>query len=99
MPQRGRKDDTVIEPGRLSRAVHLEAVRVDADSFLVRGGSQDHVVQVVDGEVRCDCMDSQVRSGDNCKHCLTVKLLAGDPDVVRALRQLIPAPRKAKALT
>ena len=88
--------DYRIEAGRLARAIHLDAVPIDIDSYMVSGGSQNHVVDVVNGELRCDCMDATVR-GRGCKHELCVRLNAADGEVVRALRQLIPAPRKAKA--
>lgn len=56
----------------------------------------DHVVNIVDGRCECDCMDAQY-NGDGCKHSLLVTLLGGDEEVVRALCQLIPAPRWPKA--
>ncbi len=86
----------MIEAGRLARAVHLEAVPIDVDSYRVSGGSQDHVVEIVDGRCYCDCVDAQVR-GDGCKHNLIVRLLAGDKEVVKALRLSVPAPRRPKA--
>ncbi len=86
----------MIEPGRLSRAVHLTAKRIDVDTYRVRGGTADHMVEVEDGRCYCDCIDAQVR-GDTCKHSLLVRLLAGDEEVVRALREVVPAPRWPKA--
>ena len=79
----------VIDPARLVRAIHLDAVPIDIHSYWVSGGSADHVVEEVDGELRCGCMDATVR-GSGCKHELCVRLNAGDPDVVKALRGIIP---------
>ena len=79
----------MIEPGRLTRAVHLTVNRIDVDSWLVSGGSQDHTVEVRDGECFCDCFDFHIH-GDNCKHSLVVRLLGGDEEVVLALRQIVP---------
>ena len=44
-----------IELGRLSRAIHLTAKRIDVDAYLVSGGSQDHTANVVDGRCEGDC--------------------------------------------
>ena len=85
----------MIEAGRLARAIHLQAERVDLHTFRVSGGAQHHTVELRDGGCFCDCWDSRIH-GDGCKHSLIVRLLGGDEEVVRALRQLIPAPRKAK---
>ncbi len=79
----------VIEPGRLRRAIHLTAKRIDVDTYRVRGGTADHMVEVEDGRCYCDCIDAQVR-GDTCKHSLLVRLLAGDEEVVKALRRIVP---------
>ena len=86
---------TMIDPARLARAVHLNCQRTSPATYVVTGGTADHVVEVVDGAVRCDCFDAQFR-GDACKHSLIVRLYAGDPDVVSALRQLIAPPRRLR---
>jgi hypothetical protein len=80
-----------IDTGRLRRAVWLEAKPIDVDTWRVRGGTADHMVELVDGRCYCDCVDAQVR-GSGCKHSLLVRLLGGDPAVALALRQLVPAP-------
>ena len=80
-----------IDAGRLARAVYLTAKPIDVNTWRVRGGIADHMIEVVDGRCYCDCMDAQVR-GPGCKHALLVRLLGGDPDVVKALRELIAAP-------
>lgn len=84
-----------IDPARLARAVWLDCQRITPDSFRVSGGQVDHTVVVSDGGVECECMDSSVR-GRGCKHELACRLHAGDPDVVKALRQLVAPPRRLR---
>ncbi len=84
-----------IDPTRLARAIHLDCQRVKPDTWLVSGGTADHVVEVVNGEVRCDCYDSQYH-GDGCKHSLLVRLVAGDAEVVKVLRRLVAPPRRLR---
>ena len=80
-----------IDAGRLQRAIWLDCQPVAPGRYLVRGGKEDHVIEV-DGEwLRCDCFYAQ-RNGDGCKHCLCVRLHPGDSEVVDALRALVPAP-------
>ncbi len=86
------KEKSVINPTRLARAVHLDCNRMNPSSFRVSGGAADHIVEVVNGEVRCDGYDAQYH-GENCKHSLLVRLIAGDADVVLALRKLVAPPR------
>ena len=83
--------EPMIDSSQLARAVHLTAKPIDVNTWRVRGGIADHMIEVVDGRCYCDCMDAQVR-GPGCKHALLVRLLGGDPDVVKALRELIAAP-------
>lgn len=83
-----------IDVGRLARAVHLDVRQVGVDRYLVSGGRDDHFVEIDGGYVRCDCFDAQ-RNGDGCKHALGVRLHSGDPLVVKALRQLVPAPARS----
>ena len=80
-----------IDAGRLARAVYLTAKPIDVNTWRVRGGIADHMVEIVDGRCYCDCVDGQVR-GPGCKHCLLVRLLGGDPEVVTALRLLVLPP-------
>ena len=82
----------VIDAGRLQRAIWLEVQPVARGRFLVRGGRDDHLVDVDGGYVHCDCVAYTLR-GDSCKHCLCVRLTSGDRQVVRALRQLVPNPK------
>ena len=81
----------MIDTGRLARAIYLTAKPIDVNTWRVRGGIADHMIEVVDGRCYCDCVDAQVR-GPGCKHALLVRLLGGDPEVVKALRELIAAP-------
>ncbi len=91
----GRGDRmSAIDDARLARAVWLDCRRVAPDRYLVTGGRDDHVVVIRDGRVICDCLDSQF-TGDNCKHSLVTRLHSGDPLVVKALRQLVPAPGRS----
>ena len=87
----------MIDSGRLARAIHLDAQRIDVGAYLVTGGAQDHTVEVDGGRCFCNCPDAQARDGDSCKHALLVRLLNGDPEVAKALRQLVPEPRWPKA--
>lgn len=83
----------VIDPTRLARAIHLDCKRMNPSSFRVSGGEADHIVEVANGRVVCDCYDAQYH-GDGCKHSLIVRLIAGDQSVVKALRKLVaPPPR------
>ena len=81
----------MIDSGRLARAVYLTAKPIDVNTWRVRGGIADHMIEVVDGRCYCDCPDAQVR-GPGCKHALLVRLLGGDPAVVRALRSFALPP-------
>ncbi len=82
-----------IDPTRLQRAIWLKIQPVSG-GYLVSGGADDHIVDVDGGYVRCDCFDAQ-RNGDGCKHALCVRLHSGDPLLVKALRQLVPAPARS----
>ncbi len=82
----------MIDAGRLQRAIWLDCLPVSPGKYLVSGGTADHVVDVDGGWVRCDCPDARIH-GDACKHGLSVRLHNGDPEVVQALRQLVPNPR------
>ncbi len=79
---------------RLQRAVWLDVERIGNGSWHVTGGSALRVV-TPDGD-SCSCDDHRIRGG-KCKHRLAVALACGDAETVRALRSLIPAPRKQNA--
>ena len=85
----------MIDPTRLARAVWLDVQRVSPDSFRVSGGPRDHLVTVAGGGAHCDCIDSSVR-GPGCKHELATRLVAGDSEVVLALRQLVAPPKRLR---
>ncbi len=85
-----------IDAGRLARAIHLTAKPIDVNTWRVRGGTADHMVEVDAGRCYCDCTDAQAW-GPGCKHCLLVRLLGGDPDVVLALRALVPRPSRLRS--
>ena len=87
-----------IDSGRLQRAIWLSAKPIDVNAWRVRGGIADHMVEIVDGRCYCDCPDAQVR-GAGCKHSLLVRLLNGDPEVVKALRQLVARPARRARVT
>ena len=88
----------MIDSGRLARAIYLTAKPIDVNTWRVRGGTADHMVQLEDGRCYCDCIDATVR-GDGCKHALLVRLLGGDPEVALALRQLVPRPARRTRVT
>lgn len=85
------RDLPMIDTVRLARAVHLEVQPVGPGRYLVRGGADDHVVEVDGGRVMCHCPDAE-RMGDGCKHSLALRLRAGDGEVVDALRELVGRP-------
>ncbi len=85
-----------IDRARLARAVWLEVQPVAPGRYLVRGGADDHVLEVDGGLVVCHCPDSQ-RAGDGCKHLLALRLRAGDGEVIDALRELVPNPKYCPA--
>ena len=87
---------SAIDVGRLRRAIWLEVQPVAPGRYLVRGGSQDHVVEVDGGLVTCHCPDAE-RTGDSCKHSLALQLRSGDGEVVDSLRMLVPAPQRFPA--
>ncbi len=85
-----------IDPVRLARAVHLDAEAAGDGRYRVVGGAQMHHVDLraADGH-ECDCADYRVRAS-LCKHVLRAHLAEGDPEVLTALRTLVPRP-KARA--
>ena len=87
-----------IDSARLQRAIWLSAKMIDISTYRVRGGTRDHMVEIVDGRCYCDCIDATVR-GDGCKHALLVRLLGGDKAVALALRQLVPRPAQRTRVT
>ena len=91
---------TVIEPGRLTRALRLTARRVGPRRagepgelrFVVSGsGHARHVVLGDDGARACDCEDSIYRGTSFCKHVLAVLIRQGDRTVLDAIADLAEA--------
>jgi hypothetical protein len=80
----------MIDLERLARAVHLDVEQIGNGAFMVSGGSRAHVVSK---DSMCDCEDARRRRG-HCKHQLRVALATGDPEVLLALRRLIPLPSR-----
>ena len=79
---------------RLMRAVHLDACRAADLEYVISGGATVHRVNLA-GVEPCDCYDHRV-DGHRCKHLLRVALAEGDSEVLRALRQLIPLPKRGR---
>lgn len=79
-----------MTPGRarLARAIHLTAERRDDGTWRIVGGSAEHIVSSDGSE--CDCHDSLYRPGVVCKHRSLVLLRLGNPDVIAALREIVP---------
>jgi predicted nucleic acid-binding Zn finger protein len=83
---------TTPDLARLRRAVHLDVERIDSGVWVVTGGSGSHVVRADE----CDCADFIMRRA-KCKHLLAVALRTSrDPDVIRALRELVPLPSRSQ---
>jgi hypothetical protein len=80
---------------RLARAVHLDAERIAGGAWTVTGGATPHTV-TADASA-CDCTDYTVRGGP-CKHILAVRLRSGDSATLDALRGLVVAPRRVRAV-
>lgn len=72
--------------GRLARAVHLNAERIDAETWRVSGGEHPHFVTTAG----CDCADAAFRPGFACKHVLAVRLRSGDAETLSGLRAIVP---------
>lgn len=73
---------------RVARAIHLDVKPLGEGRWIVTGGKGSHIVK----DDACDCTDFAVR-GASCKHLLRVALCLGDPDVISALRLMVPLPR------
>ena len=88
--------DPPIDILRLMRAVHLDASRAADGEYVISGGTAIHRVNLAHTEP-CDCHDHRV-GGHRCKHLLRAALAEGDPEVLRALRRLIPLPKRAQCV-
>ena len=87
-----------MDTTRLTRAVFLEAHRVGPGRWIVTGGAEPHVVTMAEGGAfACDCRDHAVHGGVvGCKHTLRVRLARADTDVLEALREVVPMPKRAR---
>ena len=87
-----------MDAARLVRAVHLTVERVAPGRYLVTGGAEPHEVTVdAAGTLRCACTDALVHRGAiGCKHTLAVRLMRADADVLEALRDVVPMPKRAR---
>lgn len=83
-----------VDPGRLARALHLEAGEIGAGQWTVTGGRRPHVVTAG----ACDCIDSEMHPNVECKHRLAVTLAALPAEMRVALRELVPRNRSAGQL-
>jgi len=81
---------SLVDPRRLRRAVHL-TVEGNGPVYLVTGGSVPRTVDL-DSVTPCVCEDALMR-GARCKHELAALLHRGEPQVIRALRLVVPVGR------
>jgi hypothetical protein len=80
----------------MARAVQLDAVRLEDNSWLVTGGALPHVLSA-DGR-ECGCLDFQLHNrgdGYRCKHLVRVGLIEGRAEDWAALRELVAKPKRA----
>ena len=86
-----------VDLDRLERALELAADRVGHGRFRVRGGSQEHWVDLFSAaHPRCDCGDHLWREAV-CKHILAALLREGDARVVAAVGQVMARMRERLA--
>ena len=77
-----------IDLERLERSLLLQGERVGEGRYRVRGGDQDHWVDLyTTAHPRCDCGDHVWRDRI-CKHILAALLREGNDRVVQALGRL-----------
>lgn len=78
---------------RLRRALHLDCVRVEDQSWLVSGTGATHIVSP--SAASCDCADFAAR-GVLCKHRLRCLIAEGDAATWGALRALVTMPTRQR---
>ena len=84
-----------VDLDRLERGLSLDSERIGHGRYRVRGGAQDHWVDLYStSHPRCDCGDHLWRD-QVCKHILAALLREGDDRVVRALARLVGRLRDA----
>ena len=81
-----------IEPKRLARAVHLDCEPLGDGRWRVTGGARDHLVGPGDA---CDCTDFGLHHA-LCKHLARVELEALPPQLLTALRTVVPLPKRLR---
>ena len=95
----------LVDPGpagaldldRLERALELTAERVGQGRYRVKGGAQDHWVDLFSAaHPRCDCGDHLWREAV-CKHILAALLREGDPRVVAGVGRVMSRLRERLA--
>ena len=78
-----------VDLDRLERALDLAADRVGNGRYRVRGGTQEHWVDLFSAaHPRCDCGDHLWREAV-CKHILAALLREGDPRVVAGVGRVM----------
>ena len=86
-----------LDLDRLERALELAAERVGQGRYRVRGGTQEHWVDLWSAaHPRCDCGDHLWREA-LCKHILAALLREGDPRVVAGVGQVMQRLRERLA--
>jgi hypothetical protein len=86
--------DHQINVFRLCRAVHLTVEPLgQAHRYHVSGGTQRHLVDLQ--ESSCDCADHVYRR-ILCAHLLAAGLREGMPELLKALRVVVPNPDRAR---
>ena len=86
-----------VDLDRLERALELTADRIGHGRYRVRGGTQEHWVDLFTAaHPRCDCGDHLWREAV-CKHILAALLREGDARVVSAVEQVMTRMREKLA--
>jgi hypothetical protein len=86
-----------VDLDRLERGLALQSERIGHGRYRVRGGAQDHWVDLYStSHPRCDCGDHLWRERV-CKHILAALLREGDERVVRSVAALVGRLRGAVA--
>lgn len=76
-----------IDPYRLRRALDLKVKSMDTGVFLVSGGLEPHLVQIINKNMICDCLDHQ--KGHLCKHIIALRLLRGDKQIKNLVKTFL----------
>lgn len=76
-----------IDPYRLRRALDLKVKSMDVGIFLVSGGLEPHLVQTLNQNMICDCLDYQ--KGHLCKHIIALRLQRGDRQIKNLVKTFL----------